>query len=126
MDPIALVSSLRSAALPAESPLPVASPRLGQPGATGPVAPPAPGGVEEVGAPTPENGFATTLGRMVEEVNRKQQVADQTVSSLLAGQNVPLHQAMIQVEEANLSFELMVQVRNKLLDSYQELMRMQV
>jgi flagellar hook-basal body complex protein FliE len=45
---------------------------------------------------------------------------------LLSGQNVSLHQAMISMQEANVSFQLMVEVRNKLLDSYQELMRMQV
>ena len=44
----------------------------------------------------------------------------------LAGQNVPLHQAMIAMEEASVSFQLMVEVRNKLLESYQELMRMQI
>jgi flagellar hook-basal body complex protein FliE len=44
----------------------------------------------------------------------------------MAGGNVPLHKAMIAVEEASVSFQLMVEVRNKLLDSYQELMRMQV
>ena len=38
----------------------------------------------------------------------------------------PLHQAMIAMEEANVSLQLMVEVRNKLLESYQELMRMQV
>jgi flagellar hook-basal body complex protein FliE len=45
---------------------------------------------------------------------------------LLSGKNVSLHQAVISMEEASVSFQMMVQVRNKLLDSYQELMRMQV
>jgi flagellar hook-basal body complex protein FliE len=45
---------------------------------------------------------------------------------VLSGQNIPLHQAMLSVEEASVSFQLMVEVRNKLLDSYQELMRMQI
>ena len=52
--------------------------------------------------------------------------ASSTVSGLLSGQNVSLHQAMISMEEANVSFQMMVEVRNKLLDSYQELMRMQI
>ncbi len=48
------------------------------------------------------------------------------VSGLLSGKNVSLHQTMISMEEANVSFQIMVEVRNRLLDSYQELMRMQV
>jgi len=48
------------------------------------------------------------------------------VSALQSGQTVPLHQAVIAMEEANVSFQLMVEVRNRLLDSYQEIMRMQI
>lgn len=70
--------------------------------------------------------FANMLGRMVEEVNTRQGAANDAVAALQSGQNVSLHQAVIAMEEANLSFQLMVEVRNKLLDSYQELMRMQV
>ena len=53
-------------------------------------------------------------------------IAAQAVSALQSGQNVPLHQAVIAMEEANVSFQLMVEVRNRLLDAYQEIMRMQV
>jgi flagellar hook-basal body complex protein FliE len=70
--------------------------------------------------------FGTMLERLVREVNGKQNAAADTVRGLLSGQNVSLHQAMIAAEEANLSFQLMVEVRNKLLESYQELMRMQI
>jgi flagellar hook-basal body complex protein FliE len=48
------------------------------------------------------------------------------VNALQSGQNVPLHQAVISMEEASVSFQLMVQVRNKLMESYQEIMRMQI
>jgi flagellar hook-basal body complex protein FliE len=70
--------------------------------------------------------FESTLGRMVAEVNTKQTAAGEAVAGLVTGQNVPLHRAMIAMEEASVSFQLMVEVRNKLLESYQELMRMQV
>jgi flagellar hook-basal body complex protein FliE len=70
--------------------------------------------------------FESALGRMVSEISDKQAVASETVTGLLSGQSVSLHQAMIAMEEANVSFQLMVEVRNKLLESYQELMRMQV
>lgn len=71
-------------------------------------------------------GFGEMLSSLVQEVNDKQAASKDTVNALLAGQNVPLHQAMIAMEEASVSFQLMVEVRNKLLESYQELMRMQM
>jgi len=74
----------------------------------------------------PAGDFANMLGSMVQEVNARQAVASDAVAGLQSGQNTSLHQAVIAMEEANLSFQLMVEVRNKLLDSYQELMRMQV
>ena len=79
-------------------------------------------------AATPVSGdsFSSLLGKMVSEVNAQQQISAQSVNALQSGQNVPLHQAVISMEEASVSFQLMVEVRNKLLDSYQELMRMQV
>jgi flagellar hook-basal body complex protein FliE len=70
--------------------------------------------------------FSDFLGQMVADVNAKQGMAGAAVEGVLAGQNVPLHQAMIAMEEASVSFQLMVEVRNKLLESYQELMRMQI
>ena len=70
--------------------------------------------------------FENMLGGFVNDVAQKQAEASGAVSGLLSGQNVSLHQAMISMEEANVSFQLMVEVRNRLLDSYQEIMRMQV
>ena len=72
------------------------------------------------------NSFGDMLGNMVREVNNQGAASAGQVNGLLSGQNVPLHQAMVSMEEASVSFQLMVEVRNKLLDSYQELMRMQV
>lgn len=73
-----------------------------------------------------DSSFAGLLGHLVQEVNAKQQMSSQAVRDLQGGQNVSLHQTMISMEEASVSFQLMVEVRNKLLESYQELMRMQV
>jgi len=78
-------------------------------------------------SPTGEaSSFGSVLGRLVSEVNDKQAVAGEAVKGLINGQGVSLHQAMISMEEASVSFQLMVEVRNKLLESYQELMRMQM
>jgi flagellar hook-basal body complex protein FliE len=70
--------------------------------------------------------FENLLGGLVHDVAQKQAAAGSAVTGLLSGQNVSLHQAMISMEEANVSFQMMVEVRNRLLDSYQELMRMQI
>ena len=90
--------------------------------------------VTEVGHPqelgtAPANGgdsFATMLGHMVSDINAQQLSATQTVNAVQSGQPVPLHQAVISMEEANVSFQLMVEVRNRLLDGFQEIMRMQI
>ena len=80
-----------------------------------------PGGEAQAG-----RAFSDFLSDMVRDVNAKQATAGDAVQGVLAGENVPLHQAMIAVEEASVSFQLMVEVRNKLMESYQELMRMQI
>jgi flagellar hook-basal body complex protein FliE len=71
-------------------------------------------------------GFDKLVTGLANEVSAKQAVASEAVNGLLSGQNVSLHQTMIAMEEASISFQLMVEVRNKLLESYQELMRMQI
>ena len=76
-------------------------------------------------APAPSN-FENMLGTFVRDVNAKQIDSSNTVGALLRGENVPLHQAMVSMEEASVSFQLMVEVRNKLLEGYQELLRMQI
>ncbi|MBL9128854.1 MAG: flagellar hook-basal body complex protein FliE [Verrucomicrobiales bacterium] len=70
--------------------------------------------------------FDNVLGELVRDVNSKQLEAGGQVRAMLSGQDVPLHRVMIATEEASVSFQLMVEVRNKLLEAYQELMRMQV
>ena len=72
------------------------------------------------------DSFAAMLGKMVTDVSAQQNTAMQSVQAIQGGQNVPLHQAIISMEEANTSFQLMVEVRNRLLESYQEIMRMQI
>jgi len=79
-----------------------------------------------VTAPANTGSFETMLGGLVHDVSSKQAVANDAVHGLLSGQNVSLHQTMIAMEEASVSFQLMVEVRNRLLESYQELMRMQI
>jgi flagellar hook-basal body complex protein FliE len=79
-----------------------------------------------IAAPPSAGGFEKMIGGLVNEVSAKQAAASEAVTGLLGGKNVSLHQTVIAMEEASLSFQLMVEVRNKLLESYQELMRMQI
>ena len=81
---------------------------------------------QAAGASQTGGNFQNMLGDFVNEVSAQQSAGSDAVNGLLSGKNVSLHQAMISMEEASVSFQLMVEVRNKLLDSYQELMRMQV
>lgn len=83
-------------------------------------------GLPSLGRVSGRDAFAETLGNLVGEVGAKQSAAGDSVRGLITNQGVSLHQAMIAMEEASVSFQLMVEVRNKLLEGYQELMRMQV
>ncbi len=74
----------------------------------------------------PGDSFKEALGSAVEELNRLQRNADEVVNRLAAGETVDLHSVTIAVEEASVAFQLAMQVRNKLVEAYQEVMRMQV
>jgi flagellar hook-basal body complex protein FliE len=70
--------------------------------------------------------FVETLKDAVDSVNHQQVRADEMAARFAAGQVENVHDAMVSLEKASLSFKFMVEVRNKLLDGYQEVMRMQV
>jgi len=76
-------------------------------------------------APQPD-GFGSMLEGLVSTVDAKQAQADTLTNRVLLGDSDQLHQSVIAMQEASVAFSLMVEVRNKLVDSYQELMRMQV
>ncbi len=70
--------------------------------------------------------FSSFLESAVAEVSDKMKAADAEKTKLFTGETNNLHQAMISMQEASVAFSLMVEVRNKLVESYQEIMRMQV
>ncbi len=76
-------------------------------------------------APT-AGGFAETLKGFLEKTNEAQINADKAVEKLNTGEAKNLHEVMISMEEADISMRLMVQMRNKVVEAYQEIMRMQV
>ena len=73
-----------------------------------------------------DGSFAAALNSSLTEVNRMQQQADDAISALATGDKVSMHDAMIAMEQADVSFRLMMQVRNKIVEAYQEILRMQV
>jgi len=72
-----------------------------------------------------EWGFTETLRGAMEQVEQLQGEADNKTAALLDGGGMDVHSAMIAVEKADLSFQLMMQVRNKIVAAYQEISRMQ-
>ncbi|MGB5055947.1 MAG: flagellar hook-basal body complex protein FliE [Nitrospirales bacterium] len=73
-----------------------------------------------------DKGFGDFLKNAVESVNTMQYEAMRLEDAVAKGENVNIHQAVIAGEKAGLSFKLLMQVRNKVIDAYQEVMRMQV
>lgn len=72
------------------------------------------------------SAFVNFLDNAVQEVNGKMNAADVQEAKMMTGDSSNLHQTVISMQEANIALSLMVNVRNKLVESYQELMRMQV
>ena len=81
-----------------------------------------PGDVAAPGGAAFGNLFSEALGRL----NQLQQEADSAATSLAAGEQVDVHDVMIAVQKADLGFQLAIQVRNKLVEAYQEVMRITV
>ncbi|MGH7995915.1 MAG: flagellar hook-basal body complex protein FliE [Opitutaceae bacterium] len=77
-------------------------------------------------ATQPASGFGSMLEGLVSMVDQKQTQSDTVANSVMLGDSSQLHQSVIAMQEASVALSLMVQVRNKLVDAYQELMRMQV
>jgi len=140
MDPLAALSALTSGSGSVQMPLTATTPSM--PGAPVGESFQLPG-VDQLGllptmgsapvstvAPSAAAGSPSTWGHMVQQmvmdVNSKQHTAAAQVSDVLRGGPTPIHQAMISTEEAGLSFEFLNEMRNKLVDAYQQVMQMQV
>jgi|SRR5581483_132590 len=82
-----------------------------------------PGGVAN--AKADRSSFTQSLSQAMDDVESLQTEAQAQVADLLQGKGADVHSAMIAVEKADLSFQLMMQVRNKIVAAYQEITRMQ-
>ena len=70
--------------------------------------------------------FADMLKKSVSDIGQMQKAADQRIDAAITGDDADIHKAVIAMEKASISMQLMVQVRNKVIEAYQEIMRMPV
>ena len=96
------------------------------PGIEPPLATPGNGLPTLSGIPAPAPGFAQMISNGLESLNQQLTASQADVQSLALGDTQSLHHVMIGLEETRLAFQLAVQVRNRLLEAYQDVMRMQV
>ena len=72
---------------------------------------------------SPES-FGDMLGRVLNEANQLKIEADETINNLAAGKQKDIHQTMIDMEKADVAFQLLMQIRNKIITAYETVMRM--
>lgn len=73
-----------------------------------------------------EKSFGNLLKNLVDDVKSTQEISDHATQELVAGKSKDIHGAMIAMEKADVSLRLLMQVRNKVIEAYREVMRMQV
>ncbi len=71
-------------------------------------------------------GFKEALASSIEDVDALRKAADNSIMDMAAGKGEDIHKVMIAIEKADVSFEFMLQVRNKAINAYEEIMRMTV
>jgi len=75
---------------------------------------------------TAKSGFGDIMKSTIEQVNQAQNKGNLAIEQLNTGKAESLHEVMIAVEEADISLKMLVQMRNKALQAYEEVMRMQI
>lgn len=85
-------------------------------------------GIKPAGPAVPgqEGSFSDLLKQALEEVNDSQATAEQEARNLMTGESTDMHTAILAVQKADVSFQMMMAVRSKLIEAYREVMRMQM
>lgn len=78
------------------------------------------------GAPGESGGFLDSLKSAIGNANDVQVQAGQAVDALMTGQTQDIHRTMVALQQADVSFQLMMQIRNKLVTAYEDIQRMQI
>jgi len=94
----------------------------------GSLGPPQLPGIEQPAKQEPGDkpSFSNVLNEIVGDVDRLQKAAEKTTDKLLTGELEDVHQVVVAMEEAQTSFRLLMEVRNKMVEAYREVMKMQV
>ena len=84
--------------------------------------------LQSVAAPRPAapSGFGDALGRALADVNALQLDAEAATRALASGKAPDMTEAVVTMEKASIAFQFSLQIRNKLLEAYQDIMRMPV
>ncbi|KHD86574.1 flagellar hook-basal body protein FliE [Heyndrickxia ginsengihumi] len=72
------------------------------------------------------NTFSNILKKSIDAVNQQQNTSDQMINKLATGGDVDLYQVLIATQKANITMQTALEIRNKAVEGYQEMMRMQV
>lgn len=75
---------------------------------------------------TSQASFGDTLTEAIDKVNDMQKTADKQMQAMASGEQTNISEVMIAAEKADIALKLMMSVRNKVIDAYQEVMKMQV
>lgn len=73
-----------------------------------------------------EKGFADVINNLIEQTNNAENQSNRAIHELETGKAESLHEVMLKVEEADISLRMLVQMRNKAITAYEEIMRMQI
>ena len=84
------------------------------------------GGVSSTGSAKDSGGFGSIIKDAVDSIDKTQKGAEQEISKAVTGESPDLHKTIIALQTADLKFQLGLQVRNKLIGAYDEIMRMPV
>jgi flagellar hook-basal body complex protein FliE len=91
-----------------------------------PITAPLPEAIRAAGAPARPGGFRKALEAAIGEVEGSRRAASESIEQFLSGDADELHGAVLAAQRAELEFDLFLQVRNKVVAAYQEIMRMQM
>lgn len=96
-------------------------------GLIGPLSPPAaPAAPKAPGQDVTGPSFKDVLMKNIEQVNRLQQDADTAIEDLVAGKRDDMDAVLMAKQKADVAFQLLLQVRNKLMDAYEEVKQIRV
>jgi len=84
------------------------------------------GKLKPTGPQKNQPSFKETLNGFLSDVNKMQLKADESIEKMVAGEITDVHQVMNTVQEANVAFNMMMEIRNKVMDAYEEVMRMRL